>query len=628
MPRRLLFTLLLIFALLAASPLAFAQETTTVPAVDTVPPVITVPANIVVDAVDATGTIVTYILPVAIDGVDGPVAVVCDFPPGTLFPLGETIVTCGASDAAGNHAAITFTVTVIDETPPTFDLPANVAVAANDASGAVVSYAISTAYDNVDGSVAVGCDIPTGALFPLGTTLVTCSAQDASGNSSAVSFNVTVLDQTPPIIDVPANIIVDAPDQTGAIVNYTPPAASDNVDGWIAARCDLATGSLFPVGTTFVTCSAQDSSGNMAAPVSFSVTVNQPPPPPTETPPPTAIPTDVPTAVSTPVSTAVPTTVPTSIPTAVSTDVPTPQSPPTLTATTTTTPAPSPGATATMPAATTPPVIATIISTGTHPPAQLPTPVPTEITRPEPPHTLTPVPWQTPPPYVEPSPTIAPAPAREALDLPPLPPQNFVIVTDGGPLNGLAEIWNYKDFPISQEFGHTEFSVVHFGWYSYGIAYGLDGYEHHGIDVGMPAGTWLYSPIEGTVKISGDTPYYTFYGNGQPNVGELLIETDNGDEVILGHMGRIAVNVGDRVKIGQFVGLSGGDNGDHVHLEVREHRPGGWLQVVDPRKSFLIAVLKDAARKHGGNGGHIPQRPSPDGPWYDLPSRDDPRLQP
>jgi murein DD-endopeptidase MepM/ murein hydrolase activator NlpD len=190
---------------------------------------------------------------------------------------------------------------------------------------------------------------------------------------------------------------------------------------------------------------------------------------------------------------------------------------------------------------------------------------------------------------------VVPAPA--ALELPWPPPGNFVINTYGGPLDGLAAIWGNLEFPISQEYGHTEFSIAHFSWYAYGLGFGLDGFEHPGLDIGMPAGTWLYSPVEGTVKVSGGTPHYTFYGNGQPNVGQLSIITDEGHEVILGHMGRIAVNVGDRVEVGQFVGLSGGDNGDHLHLEVRELQQGTWYRIVDPRKSFVVDVLREAAEQ-------------------------------
>jgi murein DD-endopeptidase MepM/ murein hydrolase activator NlpD len=111
----------------------------------------------------------------------------------------------------------------------------------------------------------------------------------------------------------------------------------------------------------------------------------------------------------------------------------------------------------------------------------------------------------------------------------------------------------------------------------------------------MPAGTPLYAPVDGVVRIAGGTPYYTFYGNGQDHVGELLIETADGDQVILGHLGRIAVDVGDEVAVGQFVGLSGGENGDHLHLEAREVQPLGAYKIVDPRKSFLVDALTAAA---------------------------------
>jgi murein DD-endopeptidase MepM/ murein hydrolase activator NlpD len=170
-----------------------------------------------------------------------------------------------------------------------------------------------------------------------------------------------------------------------------------------------------------------------------------------------------------------------------------------------------------------------------------------------------------------------------------------VLITGSGPLGDLTAIWGYLDFPISQEYGHTPFSLSRPDWYWYGRFLGLDGYAHPGLDIGMPAGTPLYSPVNGTVTVSGGTGYYTFYGNGGPGVGQLSIVTDEGHEVILGHMGRITVEAGDRVSVGQFVGLSGGMNGDHLHLETRERQAGGYFRVVDPRGSFLIRALAAAA---------------------------------
>jgi hypothetical protein len=192
---------------------------------------------------------------------------------------------------------------------------------------------------------------------------------------------------------------------------------------------------------------------------------------------------------------------------------------------------------------------------------------------------------ETTPDIVDPLPS-EPPPA--ALDLPaPLP--GSIGVLPGGGHNGLAMIWNYAGFGVSQEFGRTSFSVAHPTWYDYGAQYGLDGVSHPGLDISMPRGTWLYSPVSGTVVVSGNSAGFTFYGNGNGGVGELRIRTASGDEVILGHMGRIAVYPGEHVSIGQFVGVSGGFNGDHLHLEARQSG-----RMVDPRSSFITATIESA----------------------------------
>ena len=79
---------------------------------DTIPPVITVPQNIAVDVPGAESTIVVYSGESAIDNVDGIVPVSCTPTSGSTFSLGETIVTCTASDSAENTASATFSITV------------------------------------------------------------------------------------------------------------------------------------------------------------------------------------------------------------------------------------------------------------------------------------------------------------------------------------------------------------------------------------------------------------------------------------------------------------------------------------------------------------------------------------
>jgi hypothetical protein len=87
-----------------------------------------------------------------------------------------------------------------DETAPTITCPANV-VQNNDPGlcSAVVNYPAPTVDDNCPGAT-VACTAPSGSVFPVGTTSVTCTATDSGGNTSSCTFNVTVNDADPPMI--------------------------------------------------------------------------------------------------------------------------------------------------------------------------------------------------------------------------------------------------------------------------------------------------------------------------------------------------------------------------------------------------------------------------------------------
>ncbi len=185
----------------------------------------------------------------------------CSPASGSTFPLGNTLVTC----TAGN-----FTVTVVDTTPPTLTLPADITAEATGPTGAVVTYS-ATATDLVDGSVAVVCEVLSGATFPIGTTHVSCSATDAHNNTAGADFNVTVVDTTPPDLTLPADMTVEATSAAGAVATFSA-TATDIVDGSVAVTCTPASGSTFALGTTVVSCSATDAHNNTAS-GSFTVTV-------------------------------------------------------------------------------------------------------------------------------------------------------------------------------------------------------------------------------------------------------------------------------------------------------------------------------------------------------------------
>ena len=152
---------------------------------------LSLPGDLNAEATSSNGAAVTYQVS-ANDAVDGPVPVTCDHNSGDTFPLGDTTVTCTATDKAGNTATGTFKVTVADTTAPVLSLPGDQAAAATSGSGAAVTYPAPTANDAVDGPVPVTCDHNSGDTFPLGDTTVTCTATDKAGNKATGTFKVTV----------------------------------------------------------------------------------------------------------------------------------------------------------------------------------------------------------------------------------------------------------------------------------------------------------------------------------------------------------------------------------------------------------------------------------------------------
>jgi hypothetical protein len=85
-----------------------------------------------------------------------------------------------------------------DTLAPVLDCPPVFAAEAlGGPPGEVVHFA-PTATDDRDPAPVVACVPPSGSFFPRGTTLVTCTATDASGNQSTAQFPVTVLTKARP----------------------------------------------------------------------------------------------------------------------------------------------------------------------------------------------------------------------------------------------------------------------------------------------------------------------------------------------------------------------------------------------------------------------------------------------
>ncbi len=166
----------------------------TVTVLDTTAPVIACPADQSLECTSPAGAAATYSAS-ATDVCDMSPSVSCVPASGSTFRVGTTMVTCTATDSARNVSSCSFTVTVEDTTLPEIACPGDIQIACADASGADVAFHV-TASDECDGSIPVTCVPTSGSHFPPGETVVTCTADDAAGNSVQCAFSVIVRDQS------------------------------------------------------------------------------------------------------------------------------------------------------------------------------------------------------------------------------------------------------------------------------------------------------------------------------------------------------------------------------------------------------------------------------------------------
>jgi hypothetical protein len=156
-------------------------------------------------------------------------------------------------------------VTIVDSTAPELTVPDDVTAEQVDANGTAVDIGDATATDTCDAAPAITSDAPL--VFPLGTTTVTWTATDASGNTASARQVVTVVDTTAPAIAAPDGLEVWEADPRGTHVDLGQPTVGDACD----AQPDVGNDApgVFLLGTTTVTWTATDESGNSASAMQF-----------------------------------------------------------------------------------------------------------------------------------------------------------------------------------------------------------------------------------------------------------------------------------------------------------------------------------------------------------------------
>jgi hypothetical protein len=239
---------------------------------DTIAPVIVGMPTTVTMAYDSLqcGAVVSWAQPVAIDNCATGLS--SNLVSGTFFGVGSHTVIYTATDPSGNSTQRSIQFTVNDVFAPRWtSVPASITlIAASNSCSAVASWTTPTATDNCS-SVTMGGSHTSGSTFPVGITTVVLTATDAAGNVANHSFTVTVRDTiAPTVVSMPGNAVLGI---CQATFNYPAPTATDACGTvTISQISGLASGSVFPLGTTTNVFRFTDASGNTVT-ASFTVTV-------------------------------------------------------------------------------------------------------------------------------------------------------------------------------------------------------------------------------------------------------------------------------------------------------------------------------------------------------------------
>lgn len=197
------------------------------------------------------------------------------------YPLGDTQVVWTATDNVnGNVASCTQLVhvtTTADNSPPTLNVPGPITTSTSSCFAVLDDeLGVATAEDSCSAVSISRTGVPANFRFPTGTTIITYTATDSSGNITTGTQTVTVQENpaVPPVLSCPSDITVFLPLNTTATsmaVNYPAPTATDNCST-PTVTTSHASGSIFPVGTTTVTVTATDAAGNQST-CQFNVSV-------------------------------------------------------------------------------------------------------------------------------------------------------------------------------------------------------------------------------------------------------------------------------------------------------------------------------------------------------------------
>ena len=219
-----------------------------------------------------TGT--TTVSQSAVTAADGSASVTF---PASALPLGSYALAASYAGTATAYLPSTSTpasLTVTDGTPPVI----TPTVTGTQGTGGWYTSDVAISWSVSDNESALGSQTGCGAITVTtdGAALsYTCSAQSAGGSASQT---VTIKrDASAPIVVPMSDVSASATAPAGAHVSYPAVNASDATSGVSASSCSPASGALFALGQTTVTCTATNGAG-LVATSTFKINVTNTPP--------------------------------------------------------------------------------------------------------------------------------------------------------------------------------------------------------------------------------------------------------------------------------------------------------------------------------------------------------------
>ena len=181
--------------------------------------------------------------------------------------VGDTIVVGGGVHLVNGTTGTTNVVTsTLDNMAPIITVPPDKTFEATGVLTPLTARQIetATATDRVDPNPTI-TRIPTTSSFRVGTTIITWTATDSSGNIATATQRITVQDTTPPDITAPADVSFTTTNTSITLTasDYGTATATDSVDS--SPTIDSNAPSSFQAGeTTTITWTATDNYSNSA----------------------------------------------------------------------------------------------------------------------------------------------------------------------------------------------------------------------------------------------------------------------------------------------------------------------------------------------------------------------------